>query len=213
MDLFLRLGIVRRENSVLIRGSGVDLVKFSFHAEPSTENPIVLLASRMLWDKGVGEFVDAANCLKNEGVLARFVLVGEPDPGNPASIEKTKLDDWVNSGVVEWWGFKSNMHEIFKLTSMVCLPSYGEGLPKVLLEALASGKPIITTDVPGCREVVYDNENGYLVPVKDSKKLADRIKYLLENPKLREHFGVISRQLAEQHFSIESVVEKTISLY
>jgi len=151
LGYFLKNKLVNNENVTIVRGSGVDVKKF-IPAEESTGVPIVMLASRMLWDKGVGEFIEAAKILKQEGVEARFVLVGDSDPENPASIPNAQLSEWHELGIVEWWGERGNMHEMLTQAHIVCLPSYREGLPKVLLEAASCGKPIIATDVPGCRD-------------------------------------------------------------
>jgi glycosyltransferase involved in cell wall biosynthesis len=173
----------------------------------------VILAARMLWDKGVGEFVEAARLLKKDGIECRMVLIGDPDPGNPASIEEQTLHDWHVEGIVEWWGHRENMVEMFALANIVVLPSYREGLPKVLLEAASCGRAIVTTDVPGCREIVHHNENGLLVPPHDSKSLAGSIKTLIENPKLRASMGMRGREIVEAEFSEEIVVSQTMAFY
>jgi len=196
----------------IVRGSGVDVKKF-IPAEESTGVPIVMLASRMLWDKGVGEFIEAAKILKQEGVEARFVLVGDSDPENPASIPNAQLSEWHELGIVEWWGERGNMHEMLTQAHIVCLPSYREGLPKVLLEAASCGKPIIATDVPGCREIVHNGENGILVPLKDSSSLASAMKELINNPEKRKIIGINGRRLVENEFSEEIVVSQTLKVY
>ncbi|MFI5420722.1 MAG: glycosyltransferase family 4 protein, partial [Nitrososphaerales archaeon] len=170
-DTLTAANIVRKERSVIIRGVGVDIEKFSSKLEPGGV-PIVLLPSRMLWDKGVAEFVSAARLLKQDGVTARFVLVGRLDLDNPAAIADSQLRKWVNTGIVEWWGHRDDMAVVFAEAHLVCLPSYLEGLPKVLLEAAACGRAIVTTDVPGCRDVVKHGSNGLLVPPKDANSLA-----------------------------------------
>jgi glycosyltransferase involved in cell wall biosynthesis len=212
LGYFLKNKLVNNDNVTIIRGSGVDIKKFIF-AEESPGIPIVMLASRMLWDKGVGEFVDVAKILKQDGVEARFVLVGDSDPENPASISNTQLSEWHELGIVEWWGERSNMHEVLTQAHIVCLPSYREGLPKVLLEAASCGKPIIATDVPGCREIVHDGENGILVPLKDPNFLASAIKELINNPGKRTSMGKNGRRLVEREFSEEIVVSQTLKVY
>ncbi len=157
--LFVSRSVVPIDRTVLIRGSGVDVSQFV----PSSEQsglPIVLLASRLLWDKGVGELVEASRRLKKDGIACRVVLVGVPDPGNPKAIPVSLLERWQAEGVVEWWGLRNDMPEVLKAASIVVLPSYREGIPKILLEAAASGRPIVTTDTPGCREIVRHGENG-----------------------------------------------------
>lgn len=203
---------VERERLFLIRGSGVNIVHFRPQMVEH-DPPLVLLAARMLWDKGVGEFVEAARLLKSLGVAARFVLVGDPDMENPASISEGMLNSWVKEGVIEWWGHCSDMSEVYAQTDIVCLPSYREGLPKSLLEAAATGLPIVTTDVPGCREVVVDGYNGLLVPVRDAVKLTDALERLLNDKALRLEMGRRGREKAVDEFSIERVVAETINIY
>jgi len=212
LGYFLKNKLVNIDNVAIIRGSGVD-INFFIPAEESTGIPIVMLASRMLWDKGVGEFVEVAKILKQEGVEARFVLVGENDSENPASISNSQLNEWNELGIVEWWGERSNMHEVLTQAHIVCLPSYREGLPKVLLEAASCGKPIIATDVPGCREIVRDGENGILVPLKNPNSLASAIKELINNPEKRKIMGINGRRLVEREFSEEIVVSQTLKVY
>ena len=212
LEYFLKNKLVKKDRVKLIRGSGVDINKF-IPVEECIGIPIVMLASRMLWDKGVGEFIEAAKILKQEGVEARFVLVGKVDSENPASISNSQLNEWNELGTVEWWGERSNMYEVLAQAHIVCLPSYREGLPKVLLEAASCGKPIIATDVPGCREIVHDGENGVLVPLKDANSLADAIKELVNNPNKRERMGENGRRLVEREFSEEIVAFQTSRVY
>jgi len=212
LGYFLKNKLVNFDNVAIIRGSGVDIKKF-IPAEESAGIPIVMLASRMLWDKGVGEFVEAAKILKQEGIEARFVLVGENDSENPASISNSQLNEWNELDTVEWWGEKTDMHKVLVQSSIVCLPSYREGLPKVLLEATSCGRPIIATDVPGCREIVHNGENGILVPLKNSIALASAIKELINNHEKRKSMGMNGRRLVESEFSDEIVVNLTKNVY
>lgn len=193
----------------LIPGAGVDTERFAPRPEPEGV-PVVMLASRLLWDKGVGEFVEAARRLKGR---ARFVLVGAPDPGNPASVAEGDLRAWVQDGIVEWWGRRDDMAEVLSAAHIVCLPSYREGLPKVLLEAMACGRACITTDAPGCRDCVRDGDNGLLVPVKDAAALTAAIARLLLDPDLRRRMGARGRQRAVEAFSQEKVIEATLEVY
>ena len=167
----------------LIRGSGVDLKEFP-KAEFEKGEVVVVLVARMLRDKGVHEFVHAAHLLKSKKIKARFVLVGGPDHGNPATIPVSTLQDWTTNGTVEWRGHQTDIPSIMKEAHIVVLPSYREGLPKVLLEAAATGRPVITTDVPGYRDAIEPNKTGLLVPVADSQALAEAINYLIANPSL-----------------------------
>lgn len=210
--LLVQSGILSLENIVLIRGSGVDTQEYSPTPEPQGI-PTVVLASRMLWDKGVGEFVEAVRILGKKGVSARFVLVGDTDPDNPAAVPTSQLKEWSRSGIVECWGRRDDMPQIFSESHIVCLPSYREGLPKVLLEAASCGRAIVTTDVPGCREIVRQSENGLLVPARNASALAEALQCLIENPVLRQHMGAKSREIALAEFSVEKVVADTLAVY
>jgi glycosyltransferase involved in cell wall biosynthesis len=205
-------GIVDTERTALIRGSGVDTEYFSVLPEPAG-TPVVLLAARMLYDKGVGEFVDAARLLKARNVKARFVLVGDRDPENPTAIPEDVLSTWRRDGVVEWWGHQSDMRSVFAQAHIVCLPSYREGLPKILLEAAACGRAIVTSDVPGCREIVRDHVNGLLVPARQSEPLASALEELVGNPGLRQKYGASGRELVEQEFRVQKIVDQTLDVY
>jgi glycosyltransferase involved in cell wall biosynthesis len=205
-------GAVLPDRITLIRGSGVDLAEFPATAEPPGP-PVVVLPSRMVRDKGVGEFVEAATELRRAGVDARFVLCGDPDPENPTSVSPAQLEAWKASGVVEWWGYRADMARVFEECHLVCLPSYREGLPKVLLEAAASGRAIVTTDVPGCREVVRHGENGLLVPARSVQPLAQALKELMEDPERRARYGRRGREIVAAEFSIQKVVEAHVALY
>lgn len=212
IESFVGARMVERERTVLIKGSGVDVEAFRMLPEPSGV-PVVMFASRMLKDKGALELVDAARLLRDWNVLCRMVFVGDPDTENPATVKEDELRMWVNEGLIEWWGHKSQMESVLPLASVVTLPSYREGLPKVLLEAASVGRPIVATDVPGCREVVRDGWNGYLVPPRDHVRLAEAIRHLVENPGLRNRMGVNSRELAIKEFRVEKVVAETLLVY
>ncbi len=212
LKLFVDLHIVKNDRAVLIRGSGVDIARFLNLPEP-VGVPVIMLASRMLWDKGIKELVDATGQLHNNGVKCRTVLVGIPDPENPASIPEHVLRDWHAEGIVEWWGYRSDIAEVFAKSNIAVLPSYREGLPKVLLEAASCGRSIVATDVPGCREIVCHNENGLLVPPHDSKSLADALKVLIGDPELRATMGARGRKIVESEFSEEIVVKQTMEVY
>lgn len=196
----------------LIRGAGVDLQVFR-SAAPPPEPVCVVLVARMLWDKGVGEFVQAARRLTEAGVYARFVLVGDSDPANPASVPEETLRDWNGQHGVEWWGRRDDMPAVLQTAHVACLPSYREGLPKTLLEAAACGLPIVTTDAPGCREVVDDGVNGLLVPVRDVAGLEAALRRLILDPDLRHRMGEQSRARAEAEFGLERVIEQTLAVY
>lgn len=194
----------------VIRGAGVNVAAFAPRPCHGV-TPVVMLASRLLWDKGVGEFVEAARMLR--GRPARFVLVGAIDPDNPTAIADSDLKRWFAEEVVEWWGHCDDMAATLAKAALVCLPSYREGLPKVLLEAMACGKACIATDVPGCRDVVRHEDNGLLVPVKDAIALAATIGRLLDHPEKLEAMGRRGRQRAVDEFDQERVIEATLAVY
>jgi len=212
-QMFIHHRIVSEDDSHVIRGAGVETTRFA----PSPESsgvPIVLLAGRMLWDKGVGEFVEAARRLKHDGLQVRFVLAGGCDPENPGAVPRESLEEWTRTGAVEWWGQREDMPMVFSQAHVVCLPSYyGEGVPTVLMEAAASGRAIVTTDMPGCREVVRHGENGLLVPPRNPEALAEAIATLLKDPALRARMGARGREIAVQQFCEERVVRETLELY
>ena len=203
---------VRSSGVRTIRGSGADLTRF----HPCDENPgdpVVVLPARLLWDKGVAEFVAAAKLLRARGVHARFVLAGEPDPENPATVTPEELHRWVMAGIVEHLGWISDMPTLLGSAHIVCLPSYREGMPKALIEAAAAGLPIVTTDVPGCRDVVTNGENGLLVPARDARALADALERLITDPDLRRVMGARGRKRAMEEFDVERVIEQTLDVY
>lgn len=210
--MLVNSGLVAAKRVRLIRGSGVDIQRFAVSTEVPT-TPVVMLPSRMLWDKGVGEFVEAARLLRAGGSAARFVLVGTGDPENPASIAEGQLKAWRDSGVVESWGHRDDMPATLAQSHIVCLPSYREGLPKVLLEAAACGRPLVATDAPGCREIVRHGENGLLVPLRDAASLADAIGRLLADAELRHTMGQKGRRMVELEFSEAKVAQQTLAVY
>ena len=205
-------GFVRQSQISLIRGAGVDLNAFPSH--PEVVGPVVVtLVSRILRDKGVLEFIDAASQLQTRVPEVIFQIVGEPDLGNPSAIPQSDIDSWVSLPNVSYLGRRSDIADILKGSHIVCLPSYREGLPKSLLEALSCGRPIITTDVPGCREVCNDGVNGLLIPARDSSALSHAIEKLALNQDLRQAMGRAGRVRAESEFSNEIVCAQTLDLY
>ncbi|MBK7672447.1 MAG: glycosyltransferase family 4 protein [bacterium] len=197
----------------LIRGAGVDTREFA----PRDEAPgpiVVLLASRLLWTKGVGDFAVAARLLRERGVAVRCVLVGTPDPDNPDFVPEGAIRAWEAEGSLEWWGHRGNMADVFAAAHIVCLPSYyGEGVPKALIEAAACGRPIVTTDMPGCREIVRQRENGLLVPPRDPARLADALQELAGDADLRRRLGAEGRRRVESEFSEQQVIAATLAVY
>lgn len=213
LALFLLAGVAPPSQLIEIPGSGVDVEVFAYTAEPSSEQPVVLLAARMLQEKGVEEFVIAARALSAEGCQARFVLVGTPDAGNPSSIDLSTLQEWAAAGDIEWWGHRSDMPATLQAASIVCLPSYREGIPRVLIEAAACGRPLVSTDVPGCREICRHGVNGLLVPARDPIALAGAIRCLLADSTLRREMGARGRELVEKEYRQEIVTERTLAVY
>ena len=202
-----------RQRLVLIPGSGVDLERFRPQPEPEGEVAVVL-PSRMIWKKGIGDFVEAARSLRAAGVTARFLLAGDSDPGNPAAIPRAQLAAWAEEGAVEWLGFQDDMAALLARCHVVCLPSfYGEGVPKSLIEGAAAGRALVTTDMPGCRDIVRDGENGLLVPAQAPAALAAALRRLIEAPALRRRLGEKGRQIAAAEFGLPQVNARTLALY
>ena len=198
----------------LIKGSGIDLQQYSFAALPNNEKLNILFPARILRDKGIIELIDAAKLLQNKlyGKVT-FILAGDCDINNPTGIHQDELNNIIVKNYIEWVGYQKQMYEIYKSADIVILPSYREGLPKSLIEACAVGRPIITTDVPGCRECVIENYNGILVKSKNVEELSSAIEILINNKDLRVQYGKNARLLAEKEFSIESVIDKHFSIY
>ncbi|MCX6033378.1 MAG: glycosyltransferase family 4 protein [Chloroflexi bacterium] len=210
---FLKNHLVNPKRMVMIRSTGVDIRKFTPRPE-LTGIPLIILPARLLWDKGVGEFVTAARHLRAAGLRARFACVGDIDDGNPGSVHVPQLQAWEKEGVIEWWGWKENMEDVYAQASIVCLPSYyREGLPKALIEAAACGRPIVASDMPGCREVVRHGENGLLVEARDASGLAEALDYLIKNPNIRAKMGAGGRKIAEEEFSLELIIPQTLAVY
>lgn len=196
----------------LIAGAGVDTEVF-YPSKKSPNLPCVMLAARMLWDKGIKEFVEAAFILNEQKVKARFVLVGGTDQGNPSCIPEKVLLAWDNKAGIEYWGASQNMAETWQQADIACLPSYREGMPKSLLEAAACGLPIVTTDVPGCQEVIIDGQEGFLVEPQNAEALAKSLKHLIENAELRTAMGAKARKRAEEIFCQKLIIADTFDVY
>ena len=212
MNLFDKLNLIVPQRSVLIRGSGVDTREFPEITDVN-DVPVVMLASRMLWDKGIVEFVEVAKRAYRNNINAKFLLVGDVDMDNPMSIPTSTLSKWNMKNYIEWKGYSKNMLEALSSASIICLPSYREGLPKVLLEAAAIGRPLVATDVPGCREIVRDGYNGILIHSKDIDSLYDAIVTLVDDEQMRKKMGKNSRKLIENELSAEIINSQIIELY
>jgi len=211
-DALLGLNALKYEQARMIRGSGVGLADYPYVPEPEGKT-VVVMAARLLRDKGVFEFVDAARLLQERGLSVEMRLVGSPDPGNTTSVTQQELDQWESEGHVELLGYRKDIAAQYAVANIVCLPSYREGLPKSLVEAAACGRAVVTTDVPGCRDAITPGLTGLLVPVKDSVALADAIQSLIKDPEMRNSMGQAGRALAEEAFTIEKIVEQHMDIY
>lgn len=214
MNLMIEMGFAKKESSTLIRGSGVPLDKFTATHEIENDTPIVLMPTRLVHEKGIHIFVEAARLLKAKNIEAKFQIAGGLTQHNPRAISRPEMLDYTRDGTVEWLGRVEDMPALLNKSALIVYPSYyGEGIPRVLLEACAAGRPIITTDHPGCREAVDHAENGLLVPIKDAQATANAIEILIKDRDLRQRMGQKSRQKAEAEFDINLVVAQTVSLY
>lgn len=208
----LNLRVIVPEQLVVVRGLGVDLSRFRYSLSPEGQ-PVVVLPARLLWDKGVGEFVGAARRLRSLHAQARFVLVGAEDRENPSAVSNSTLQGWQQEGVVEWWGYRADIDAVYRDATIVCLPSYREGLPQSLLEASAVGRPLVATDVPGCREVVRHGINGYLVPARNDEALAEALAALIADPQNARRLGAEGRRIVEQEFTVEHAMAQIFEQY
>lgn len=216
-NLLLRKGYVTPYNSQIILGSGVDLKRFAFAPLPkiaARDKPLVLMPTRLVKEKGIEVFVQAARKVNAKETLARFAIAGGETPHNPKAISAREMRQIVADGTVTWLGHVDDMPGLLQQASLIVYPSYyGEGIPRVLLEATACGRPIITTDHPGCREAVAHGDNGLLVPVRNSLELANAIHKLLHNDNERRKMGRRSRARAEEEFDLHQVVRQTLAVY
>lgn len=210
----VRSGAIPKERCTIIRGSGVDPAQFAYTPEAEAPMPSVLFCSRLLKAKGIGEFVHAARILKSKGIAARFVVAGDIAPGNHDSVTAEELKDWKDEGAAEFLGHRTDIADLMRQAAIVTLPSYyGEGVPKVLLEAAATGRAIVTTDMPGCRETVEDGVTGILVEPRDAWSLAAALEKLLADVPLRKSMGEKARVRIETDFTVEKVNAKTMAVY
>lgn len=212
--MFASARLVNPDVVRLIPGSGVDCSRFTpISGDRSRARFRVVLPARLLWDKGLTEYVEASCILRARGAPVDFLLAGDPDPGNPAAVPDSVVRGWAEEGLVQWLGHVTDMPTLFHSVDAVVLPSYREGLPKGLIEAAACALPLITTDVPGCREVVTHEKDGLLVPVKNAQALADAIARLQADPALCRRLGSAAREKALAQFDERSVIERTLSVY
>ena len=217
-EAFLSRGLVSIDRAHLIRGSGVDVTRFAQSSKPMqnvySAKLNIIFVGRLLREKGVSEFVEAARSVRSLHPEAQFHIAGEPDAGNPSTISPIQIHRWTDEGCVQFLGQCSNMPDLLRVSDICVLPSYyGEGVPRSLVEAAATGLPIVTTDMPGCREICREGENGILVPPRDAGALAAAIIRLIENPAMRKKMGVQSRKIAVSEFSEVKVIAETIKVY
>lgn len=211
-DFLAREAIGAAARTALIPGSGVDGEAFHPLPEPAQGPVTATLVGRLLWTKGVGDFIAAARLLKDRRDI-RLVLVGTPDPGNPTSVSENELRMWAAEGLIEWWGERADIPGVWAQSHIAVLPSWREGLPKSLLEAAACGRPLVATDVPGCRELVRPGHNGILVPRGDAAALARALETLADDVDRRRAYGAAARRDIEERFSAARVAEQVAAMY
>lgn len=208
LNLFRQLKLIKKNKpSTVVNGSGIDLERFKLTPLPvvNADNGInFILIARLLADKGIREYVKAAKIIKSKYPFVRFTLVGPLD-SNPTSITQKELDEWIKSGDISYLGKLDDVRPAIAESSVLILPSYREGTPRTVLEAMAMGRPIITTDAPGCKETVIEGENGFLIPVKSVSELATVMEKFILNPSLIDSMGAASRRLAEEKFDVNNV--------
>jgi glycosyltransferase involved in cell wall biosynthesis len=209
LQVFVNKGIVDQSKTKIVNGSGVNLSKFPYSIA-KTDQIKFLFIGRLLRDKGIYEFVEAAKKIKGKYVSTEFWVVGGYDT-NPTSVSEKEMNEWINKGLIKYFGRQENIYNFYKDASVFVLPSYHEGTPRTNLEAMAVGRPIITTDAPGCRETVMDNINGFLVPIKDVESLTVKMKYFIENPHMIKKMGDESNKIAISKYDVHKVNESIVS--
>lgn len=203
---------IKLKSFKFISGSGVDTEYLSPSNVNHKENNI-LLPARMLYEKGVNEFIEAARLLKKKNIEGNFFLAGDTMSVNPSCISIETIRLWVEEGIVEYLGHQNDMKNLYRKMSVICLPSWREGFPKVLMEAASCGIPVITTDVPGCRDAIIDKKTGFLVPLKNSRVLAKKIETLIKDQKLQKMMGKAGRKLALNKFDLKIIIPQIVNLY
>jgi glycosyltransferase involved in cell wall biosynthesis len=214
LNLFVNSGCIALERTRLIKGSGVDPTLYTCSPDSDLIIPWIIVPSRMLYDKGIGDVVEASNILRQTGIKFKIVLCGGLDRGNPRGIPESIIKNWCADGLVEWHGHVPDMVKAFHSATICCLPSvYREGIPKALIEAASCGLPIITTDTPGCREIVRHGDNGLLVPPRDPAALAEAMKTLLTDDSMRRSMGQRGRNRVINEFRLDMIIEQHMAIY
>lgn len=203
MSAFVSLNLLAKSKTVLVNGSGVDVIRYNY-VKPVIEPLSFLLIARLIWDKGIGEYVEAARQIKKKYPQVVFRLLG-PYDSNPRAIQDKEINRWVDEGIIDYLGETQDVRPYIADSSVYVLPSYREGTPRSVLEAMAMGRPVITTDAPGCRETVKHGVNGFLVPVKDCNKLAEAMEYFIQSPGAISEMGKKSREIAVNKYDVKKV--------
>ncbi len=203
---------IQPQNVKFVSGSGID-TEYLIPSKLFSKKTNILMPARMLYEKGVNEYIEAIQILKKRNIKANFYLAGDNISINPSRVPKEKINLWVEEGLVEYLGHQDDMRNLYRKMSIICLPSWREGFPKVLMEAASCGLPTITTDVPGCRDAIVDQITGILVPVKNSNALANALQYLIENIGIRKKMGMYGRNLALRKFDLKVIIPQIIKLY
>ena len=210
-EYFVSEKLIQLEKTIVIPGVGVDTERFSPSPEPE-DIPVIVFPARILWDKGIGVLIEAARIL-HKIYDVRIVLVGKPDPGNPTSVDEIMINQWEKEGLIEYWGWMEDMTRVYHQSHIVVLPSFYEGVPTSLLEAASCERPIVASDVPGCRSIVKDGVNGYLVPTNDHQALADALGKLIEDADLRKKMGAAGRKIILEEFTVQLINQRTKTIY
>ena len=212
-EFFLKMKAICRQDSCVIRGAGVEINHDLIKQKIVNKKPVVTFLARMLKDKGIFEFISAVKKLKMKNIEATFLLAGDVDPKNPSSINISYLKRWDKEKIITWLGWVEDVKELLRKTDILCLPSYREGLPKALLEGAAMGIPIVTTNAVGCRDVVQNGLNGFLVPIKDDEKLSEALEKLILNKQLRKKMGDAGLKVIKDNFESSIIISQTLKIY